>query len=152
MMLQELNDDFWLPGHYESSQRLSLRKEIDFRTPSGDVRYLGISISPLRSRDSERDGYVFQLSGPHRSRRLEQEVATKERMAALGRLSAAIAHEIRQPLSAMAVQSRNWPVSCLSRRTKKHLVNIVSRNPNGSTTSSLIFLTITGEDLRISPS
>jgi two-component system, NtrC family, sensor histidine kinase PilS len=54
--LQELNDDFWLPGRYESSERLSLRKEIDFHTPSGDVRYLGISISPLRSRDSERDG------------------------------------------------------------------------------------------------
>jgi len=26
--LQELNDDFWLPGHYENSQRLSLRKAI----------------------------------------------------------------------------------------------------------------------------
>ena len=34
-------------------------------------------------------------------KRLENEVATKERMAALGRLSAAIAHEIRQPLTAI---------------------------------------------------
>ena len=102
MKLQELNDDFWLPGHYEDSARLSLRKEIDFLTPSGDVRYLGISISPLRSRDSERDGYVFNFQDLTDLRRLEQEVATKERMAALGRLSAAIAHEIRQPLSAMA--------------------------------------------------
>src|SRR6266404_5449160 len=59
--LQELNVDFWLPGQYENSERLSLRKEIDFRTPSGDIRYLGISISPLRSRDSERDGYVFNF-------------------------------------------------------------------------------------------
>src|SRR2546429_6042689 len=40
--LQELNEDFWLPGQYENSERLSLRKEIDFRTPSGDVRYLGV--------------------------------------------------------------------------------------------------------------
>jgi two-component system, NtrC family, sensor histidine kinase PilS len=46
--LRELNADFWLPGHYENSERLSLRKEIDFRTPSGDLRYLGISVSPLR--------------------------------------------------------------------------------------------------------
>src|SRR5260370_5169540 len=102
MKLQELNDDFWLTGHYENSERLSLRKEIDFRTPSGDVRYLGISISPLRSRDSERNGYVFNFQDLTDLRRLEQEVATKERMAALGRLSAAIAHEIRQPLTAMA--------------------------------------------------
>src|SRR6266566_3764864 len=95
--LQELNDDFWLPDQYENSERLSLRKEIDFLTPSGQVRYLGISISPLRSRDSERNGYVFNFQDLTDLRRLEQEVATKERMAALGRLSAAIAHEIRQP-------------------------------------------------------
>ncbi len=105
--LQELNDDFWLPNQYENSERLSLRKEIDFLTPSGQVRYLGISISPLRSRDSERNGYVFNFQDLTDLRRLEQEVATKERMAALGRLSAAIAHEIRED--------------------EKHLVNIVSR-------------------------
>src|SRR5213595_874020 len=38
MKLQQLNDDVWLPGHYENSERLSLRKEIDFRAPSRDVR------------------------------------------------------------------------------------------------------------------
>src|SRR5438445_277577 len=100
--LQDLNEDFWLPGQYATSERLSLRKEIDFRTPSGDIRYVGISISPLRSRDSERDGYVFNFQDLTYLRRLEQAVPTKERMAALGRLSAAIAHEIRQPLTAMA--------------------------------------------------
>src|SRR5258708_2196261 len=88
--LQELNEDFWLPGQYENSQSLSLRKEIDFRTPSGDLRYLGISISPLRSPDSERDGYVFNFQDLTDLRRLEQEVATKERMAPLGRLSSPI--------------------------------------------------------------
>jgi len=43
--LQDLNEDFWLPGQYANAERLSLRKEIDFRTPSGERRYLGISIS-----------------------------------------------------------------------------------------------------------
>jgi PAS domain S-box-containing protein len=52
--LQDLNNDFWLPGHYENSERLSLRREIDFLRPGGDQRYLGISISsnwklPLRN-------------------------------------------------------------------------------------------------------
>src|SRR5260370_3871745 len=50
--LQELNDDFWLPGHYANSERLSLRKEIDSPRPSPDVRHLGISIAPLTSLDS----------------------------------------------------------------------------------------------------
>jgi len=127
MKLQQLNDDFWLPGHYENSERLSLRKEIDFRTPSGDVRYLGISISPLRSRDSGRDGYVFNFQDLTDLRRLEQEVATKERMAALGRLSAAIAHEIRQPLSAMAGAVKELARLVPLEEDEKHLVNIVSR-------------------------
>jgi two-component system sensor histidine kinase PilS (NtrC family) len=125
--LQDLNDDFWLPGHYESSERLSLRKEIDIHTPSGDVRYLGISISPLRSRDSERDGYVFNFQDLTDLRRLEQEVATKERMAALGRLSAAIAHEIRQPLTAMAGAVKELARLVPLEEDEKHLVNIVSR-------------------------
>jgi len=126
-MLQDLNEDFWLPGQYASSERLSLRKEIDFRTPSGDIRYLGISISPLRSRDSERDGYVFNFQDLTDLRRLEQEVATKERMAALGRLSAAIAHEIRQPLTAMAGAVKELARLVPLEEDEKRLVNIVSR-------------------------
>src|SRR5258706_6784755 len=125
--LQELNVDFWLPGQCENSERLSLRKEIDFRTPSGDIRYLGISISPLRSRDSERDGYVFNFQDLTDLRRLEQEVATKERMAALGRLSAAIAHEIRQPLTAMAGAVKELARLVPLEEDEKRLVNIVSR-------------------------
>jgi len=125
--LQELNDDFWLPGHYANAERLSIRKEIDFRTPAGEVRYLGISISPLRSRYAERSGYVFNFQDLTDLRRLEQEVATKERMAALGRLSAAIAHEIRQPLTAMAGAVKELARLVPLEEDEKHLVHIVSR-------------------------
>jgi two-component system sensor histidine kinase PilS (NtrC family) len=125
--LQELNEDFWLPGHYANAERLSIRKEIDFRTPSGEVRYLGISLSPLRSRDAERSGYVFNFQDLTDLRRLEQEVATKERMAALGRLSAAIAHEIRQPLTAMAGAVKELARLVPLEEDEKHLVHIVSR-------------------------
>src|SRR2546425_2013113 len=125
--LQDLNEDFWLPGQYANSERLSLRKEIDFRTPSGDIRYLGISISPLRSRDSERDGYVFNFQDLTDLRRLEQEVATKERMAALGRLSAAIAHEIRQPLTAIAGAVKELARLVPLEDDERRLVGIVAR-------------------------
>ena len=60
-------------------------------------------------------------------RRLEQEVATKERMAAVGRLSAAIAHEIRQPLTAMAGAVKELARLVPLEEDEKHLVNIVSR-------------------------
>jgi two-component system sensor histidine kinase PilS (NtrC family) len=58
---------------------------------------------------------------------LEQEVATKERMAALGRLSAAIAHEIRQPLTAMAGAVKELARLVPLEEDEKHLVGIVSR-------------------------
>jgi two-component system sensor histidine kinase PilS (NtrC family) len=125
--LQELNQEFWLPGHYANSERLSLRREIDFRTPTGELRYLGISISPLRSRNAQRSGYVFNFQDLTDLRRLEQEVATKERMAALGRLSAAIAHEIRQPLTAMAGAVKELARLVPLQEDEKRLVNIVSR-------------------------
>jgi two-component system sensor histidine kinase PilS (NtrC family) len=125
--LQEINEEFWIPGSLARGAKASIRKEIDFETPSGEVRYLGISVSPLRTREAERSGYVFNFQDLTDLRRLEQEVATKERMAALGRLSAAIAHEIRQPLTAMAGAVKELARMVPLQEDEKHLVGIVSR-------------------------
>jgi two-component system, NtrC family, sensor histidine kinase PilS len=124
--LQEMNSEFWFAG-LSNGEKLSLRKEIDFLTADGQQRYLGISVSPLRSRDPRRNGYVFNFQDLTDLRRLEQEVATKERMAALGRLSAAIAHEIRQPLTAMAGAVKELARLVPLEDDEKHLVGIVSR-------------------------
>jgi two-component system, NtrC family, sensor histidine kinase PilS len=126
-MLPELDENLWLPGLRSPNERPVVRKEIDFRTPEGQLRYLGISVSPLRTRNSTRSGYVFNFQDLTELRRLEQEVATKERMAALGRLSAAIAHEIRQPLTAMAGAVKELARLVPLEDDEKHLVNIVSR-------------------------
>jgi len=72
-------------------------------------------------------GYVFNFQDLTDLRRLEQEVATKERMAALGRLSAAIAHEIRQPLTAMAGAVKELGRLVPLQEDEQHLVGIVSR-------------------------
>jgi two-component system sensor histidine kinase PilS (NtrC family) len=125
--LPEIDENFWLPGLKGPDDRAVVRREIDFRTPDGQQRYVGISVSPLRTRNSSRSGYVFNFQDLTELRRLEQEVATKERMAALGRLSAAIAHEIRQPLTAMAGAVKELARLVPLEDDEKHLVNIVSR-------------------------
>src|SRR6267154_974199 len=127
LSLREWNSDFWLPGLMTGREKAGLRKEIDYKSPSGKQRFLGISVSLLRSRDATRSGYVFNFQDLTDLRRLEQEVATKERMAALGRLSAAIAHEIRQPLTAMAGAVKELARLVPLEEDEKHLVNIVSR-------------------------
>ena len=125
--LPEIDENFWLPGLKGPDERPVVRREIDFRTPDGQQWYVGISVSPLRTRNSSRSGYVFNFQDLTELRRLEQEVATKERMAALGRLSAAIAHEIRQPLTAMAGAVKELARLVPLEDDEKHLVNIVSR-------------------------
>jgi two-component system sensor histidine kinase PilS (NtrC family) len=125
--LKEISPYFWLPDMETLPDKLSLRREIELQTPSGIRRYIGISVSPLRTREASRSGYVFNFQDLTELRHLEQEVATKERMAAVGRLSAAIAHEIRQPLTAMAGAVKELARLVPLEEDEKHLVNIVSR-------------------------
>src|ERR1700730_2291842 len=125
--LREVSPDFWLQDMTAMLDKSSLRREIEIKTPSGNRRYLGISISPLRTRDASKSGYVFNFQDLTELRRLEQEVATKERMAAVGRLSAAIAHEIRQPLTAMAGAVKELGRLVPLEEDERHLVNIVGR-------------------------
>jgi two-component system sensor histidine kinase PilS (NtrC family) len=125
--LREVSPDFWLQDMTAMLDKSSLRREIEIKTPSGNRRFLGISISPLRTRDASKSGYVFNFQDLTELRRLEQEVATKERMAAVGRLSAAIAHEIRQPLTAMAGAVKELGRLVPLEDDEKHLVNIVGR-------------------------
>ena len=125
--LREVSPEFWQHEITTVPEKLSLRREIEVRIPGGQKRYLGISVSPLRTRDAQRSGYVFNFQDLTELRRLEQEVATKERMAAVGRLSAAIAHEIRQPLTAMAGAVKELARLVPLEEDEKHLVNIVSR-------------------------
>ena len=124
--LPEIFPDFWLPGQSRPGDVIP-RKEIDFVTGDGQQRFLGISVSPLRSRTHRISGFVFNFQDLTDLHRLEQEVATAERMAALGRLSAAIAHEIRQPLTAMSGAVQELARLVPLEEDQQHLVHIVAR-------------------------
>src|ERR1700737_4617564 len=127
MSLQDLWPVFWLPGDQSDEGKLPQRREIEFLTPDGQKRFIGISVSPLRTGERRTTGFVFNFQDLTDLKRLEQEVATKDRMAALGRLSAAIAHEIRQPLTAMAGAVGELARLAPLEEDEKHLVSIVNR-------------------------
>lgn len=106
------------------------RKEISFRDAEGRERFLGLSVSPLRSpARGERAviGYVYNFQDLTELKRLEHEVAARDRMAALGRLSAAIAHEIRQPLTAMAGAVKELARLVPLEEDERRLVRIVNQ-------------------------
>jgi two-component system sensor histidine kinase PilS (NtrC family) len=123
----ELFPGFWPVDSDEQGTPLALRKEIEFRTGSGATRFLGLSISTLRTGQNETAGFVFNFQDLTELKRLEREVFNKERMAALGRLSAAIAHEIRQPLTAMTGALKELARLAPLEDDDKKLVQIVSR-------------------------
>ena len=118
---------FWPVEVDEHGNPLAMRKEIEFVTSAGDTRFLGISISPLRTAQNQASGFVFNFQDLTELRRLEREIVTKERMAALGRLSAGIAHEIRQPLTAMTGALKELVRLAPLEDDDKKLVQIVSR-------------------------
>ncbi len=120
-------DDFLSGEPAVELETVTPRREVAFRTPKGEQRYLGVSVSPLRTGQNRTTGYVFNFQDLTELKRLELEVATKERMAAVGRLSAAIAHEIRQPLTAMAGAVKELARLVPMQEDEKHLVRIVSR-------------------------
>src|SRR5690348_517177 len=118
---------FWPIELDETGFPLALRKEVEYNGPDGVTRFLGVSISPLRTAQNQASGYVFNFQDLTELKRLEREVHTKERMAALGRLSAAIAHEIRQPLTAMTGALKELARFAPLEDDDKKLVQIVSR-------------------------
>ncbi len=125
--LQSVMPAIWEFAREGRSEPLPQRREIELQTAGGQQRYLGISVSPLRSANLQNSGCVISFQDLTDFKRLEQEMLVKERMAALGRLSAAIAHEIRQPLTAIAGSVKELSRLAPLDEDQQHLADIVTR-------------------------
>jgi two-component system sensor histidine kinase PilS (NtrC family) len=77
------------------------RREIVVHGRRGEEKFLGISVAPL-TRNGKTVGYVYNFQDVTKLKQLEREVQLQDRMAAIGRMAAAIAHEIRNPLASIA--------------------------------------------------
>lgn len=77
------------------------RLEGEIGGPDGERRTLGLSISPLKNRDGLSVGRIAIFRDLTRIRAMEQDLQKREQLAALGELSAWIAHELRNPLASM---------------------------------------------------
>jgi two-component system sensor histidine kinase PilS (NtrC family) len=102
--LQDVTDEgLWgaINGADLFRDALPLRYEEWLRLPNGSRRFLGYSVSPLLDDDRKLIGYIVSFQNLTDIKRLEEEIRAKERAAAIGRMAAGIAHEIRNPLAAM---------------------------------------------------
>jgi len=79
-----------------------LRREIEILSADGQPVPLGLSISILTEEDGATRGVIAIFSDLIDAKALEAKVRAADRLAAIGELSASIAHEIRNPLAAIS--------------------------------------------------
>src|SRR5215204_3663707 len=80
---------------------VSPRYESECLTPEGFLVKLGYTLSPLFSESGETTGLVITFQDLTDIRAMEETSRRQERLSAVGRVAAGIAHEIRNPLAAM---------------------------------------------------
>jgi two-component system sensor histidine kinase PilS (NtrC family) len=78
-----------------------VRDETEVRV-GDEQRVLGYALTPLTTIEGAASGYTLIFQDLTEMKKLEAELRLKDRMAAVGELSAGIAHEIRNPLAAIA--------------------------------------------------
>lgn len=77
------------------------RFDIGCKTADGREIHLGFSVAPLVDETDASRGYVLTFQDLTEVMELEREVRRQERLAALGKMAAGLAHEIRNPLASM---------------------------------------------------
>ena len=76
--------------------------EIEVRNRSGEIIPLGLTSMPLYDTEGGRRGTIVNFKDLTEKKKMQDMLRQGERMAAIGELSAAIAHEIRNPLASIA--------------------------------------------------
>jgi PAS domain S-box-containing protein len=60
--VQDLLPPFWPVELDEQGIPVASRKEVEFRTPDGATRFVGLSVSALRTSQDQTTGYVFNCT------------------------------------------------------------------------------------------
>jgi two-component system sensor histidine kinase PilS (NtrC family) len=101
--------------------------EVRFIAPQNFRKTFRVMVSELRVPGRGPIGFVYTLDDLTKIRRLEREVRMHDRLAAIGRLSAAIAHEIRNPLTSIAGSATLLSGMPGLNDEHRHLLQIVTR-------------------------
>lgn len=78
------------------------REQVEYSGPRGEKRQLGVTISPIRRGSEKVIGVICLLSDLTELAALQQQIQLKENLAALGELSAGIAHEFKNALATIS--------------------------------------------------
>ncbi len=101
--------------------------EVRYASPNAFRKTFRVMVSVLNVTARGDLGFVYTFDDLTEIRRLEREMRMQDRLAAVGRLAAAIAHEIRNPLTSIAGSVSMLSDTPALSQEEKHLLQIVTR-------------------------
>ncbi len=107
-----------------------------------EQRHIGVSISVNKNSDGEVIGYIGTFQDLTDIVKMEEEIKRREKLAAIGELSASIAHELRNPIASMKGSFELLREGALPEDTRNRLMDIAVSEMdrlNGIVTDFLLY-------------
>jgi len=105
----------------------SYNDEVVCKDKFGQRRIFTIKSAPFTDKEGNRSGAVIDFQDVTRIREMENQLKRADRLAAIGELSARIAHEVRNPLASISGSVQLISQSDAIQKQDKKLVEIVLR-------------------------
>ncbi len=106
---------------------LSVQREFEYLTADGTIVTLGYRVDPFNNSNGFLAGYIVNFRDITDIRRMEAALKKADRLAALGELSARMAHEIRNPLAALCGSVQLLSSAATLQEHDSRLLSIVTR-------------------------
>ncbi|MFZ5468504.1 MAG: two-component system sensor histidine kinase NtrB [Myxococcota bacterium] len=122
LMPEQKNLEEVIPGALRLAPQTP-RAELTVETPAGR-RIIGLTVTPL---EGSRGSLLIVFQDLTDLRRIEEELRSADHLASLGKLSAQLAHEIRNPLASMRGSAQMLAKEPAADEVARRLANILVR-------------------------